>query len=46
MTFFHDLLDNHSLMKLYKHKLETEDFQRMCGFHRYIDNKGDSDRFY
>ena len=34
-----DLEDNHSLMKLYTHKLETRSFQRMCGFPRFVDNK-------
>ena len=32
--------DNHSLMKVYTHKLETQSFQRMCGFPQSVDNKG------
>ena len=34
-----DLLDNHSLMKLYVHKLEIQGFQKMYGFPKYVDNE-------
>ena len=40
-----DLSDNHSLMKLYNHKLETESIQRMFDFPNYIYNKGVSVQF-
>lgn len=39
MTYY-DLFDNHSLMKPYKHKRETEAIQAMYDPHRYTANKG------
>ena len=37
-----DVEDNHSLMKLHTHKLETQSFQKMYDCPRYLDNKGRS----
>lgn len=38
MTYF-DLWNNHSLMKLCNHKLETQDIQRIYSSPMYIESK-------